>query len=709
MPISRNTHTIWLLSLALLLDLGCSPAPRPEHATLIRDDFGVPHIFAESEAAAAYAHGYAQAEDRLEQVLRHFRWAEGTLAEVAGKDALESDFSARMWRHAEISKSHLNDLPEPTRRVLESFVRGIKAYMAEHPEKVPAWAPDIQPWHVVALARAFIWSWPEGQARHDLNRRHLLPKTEDRGSNQWAVAGGRTVFGAPILLIDPHLPWDTAGKWTEVRIHAGNWNVAGMVVPGMPYVALGHTHRLAWAATTGGPDCGDIFEIKTEPNQPLRYRYDDEWKEIREEWVTLRYKDGDSMRATKRKIERSHLGPIVHRELDKAYAMAIPYEEEVLIVEALARINKAASITDFREALAMNQFLPQNMMAASADGDIYYQRTGRVPVRPEGYVFDRPVPGNTSATAWRGIHPAGDLVQVLNPEAGYMQNCNIAPDVMIDRGAPRAEAYPAYIFNARPGNSNPRGRRALALLARTSKMGLEDALRIAFDTTSDARDIEPWIRALALAAKSSQAQLFSEITRQAATLLAAWDYSFAADNETALLYCLWRLRLAEKNDISLRELQQHQERLPASMGRALLETLESVTGEMRKRYGGIRVPWGSAMKIRRGSKELPISGAGYDALGMSTLRNIWTKRTKNTGTYVASGGQSCPMLVILTEPVQSYSILPYGISDDPTSPHYTDQMGLFSQGAMKPTYFNRKALQGHIVSSRELTLQPEMD
>ncbi len=681
----------WITILA-----ACTTQRPVHHATLYRDDFGVPHIYAETIAAGMYAHGYAQAEDRLEQVLKHYRWAEGTLAEVFGKTYLESDYRARVWRHADISRSRYQELSEQTRTILEAFVAGIKAYMKEHPEKVPDWAPEIQPWHPVALARAFIWPWPEGQARDDLNRKKPGRKKDKRGSNQWALAGSKTASGKPILLIDPHLSWESSGKWTEVRFHAENLHMAGMVIPGLPLIALGHNRKLAWAATTGGPDCGDIYAIETDPANPLRYRYDNEWRSMRVDSFLIRYKEDGRIREIVKRVERSHHGPIVRREGRIAYAMAIPYEHEVHLVDTMLDICLAESVQEFQKALSSRQFLPQNMMAADVHGNIYYQRTGRVPIRPQGYDFRYPVPGNTSKTEWLGLHPTSDLVQILNPPAGYMQNCNISPGTMIHEGAPEADAYPAYIFNDRPGRSNPRGRRAIALLKDATAVDIQKAMRIAFDTTLDGTDIVPWQQALKSAYEAADTARFADL-KKAVRLIVDWNREVSKENRAAALYFAWREQLRQQGNVRLQEIRLSDGRLRPAQRRAMLSALRQAVAQMQQTYGRIDIPWGTIMRHRRGDKDLPLAGTG------STLRSIWGKKLKD-GTITATGGQSCPMLVHLTQPIESYSVLPYGISDDPASPHYFDQMGLFSNMQMKPTYFNRKDLYGHITDQKEFRL-----
>jgi len=691
------------LSCGIILALtACQPVSGPQQATLYRDTYGVPHIYAESETAAAFVHGYAQAEDRLEQLLSNYRWAEGTLAEALGKDYLDSDYNARAARHAEVSRNNYQEIPASTRAQCEAFIDGVKTYMKEHPDKVPEWAPEIHPWHVVAMARAFIWGWPAGQAMDDLRRRRPVDKPRTRGSNQWVLAGSRTASGAPIALIDPHLSWDAAGHWTEVRIHAGDLHTAGMVIVGTPYPALGHNRNISWAATTGGPDCGDIYVEETDPENPLRYRYDGEWRTMTVDSVRLGYRENDTVKYETRAIERSHHGPIVKREGNKAYAMAIPYADEVLLVESLYRINKARSVDEARAALAMQQFLPQNMMIADVHGDLYYERTGRVPIRPQGYDFDYPVPGNTSKSEWQGLHPTSDLVHILNPPAGYMQNCNISPGTMIHTGAPREQEYPEYIYNDSQNRANPRGRRAVALLKEAENVDVQTAMQFAFDVTADAYDITLWQRALAAAFTKPDAG-GDDALSPAVDLITGWDHSFAADNETAPLFVTWR-RLVREKHVDAAEIRKDPVQLSAATRTALLDALSEAVSHMQETYGGIRVAWGKTLRLRRGDKDLPLGGAGHGRLGLSTLRNVWARDEDENGVSVAAGGQSCPMLVVLKNPIESYSILPWGISDDPESPHYDDQMELFSQRRMKPVWFNRDELKSHIASEREFTV-----
>ena len=139
-----------------------------DQVTIYRDSWGVPHVFGETEEAAAYGHGYAQAEDRLEDLLGAYRIALGRAAAVFGEGALATDRIAHMARHERVARERYPSLSVGTRRLVEAFVRGVWAYMDEHPQRVPAWAERPEPHHVVALFRAFAFVWPWG--RHTISK-----------------------------------------------------------------------------------------------------------------------------------------------------------------------------------------------------------------------------------------------------------------------------------------------------------------------------------------------------------------------------------------------------------------------------------------------------------------------------------------------------------------------------------------------------------
>jgi len=695
-----------LIAALVLLSPLISPALAAEQVTIYRDVWGVPHIYAETEVGACYGQGYAQAEYRLEALLRNYRMAAGTMAEAFGPEWIEHDYQQRLLGHEKYSRERYGTLPPEVRADIEAYQEGVRRYMSEHPEKVPDWAPKLEPWQVVAVGRLIIFNWPIGEAQGKLARRtqasaqaggerlayQPLEPDLPYSSNEWAVSPSRTADHCAILCIDPHVPWTGPIRFDEVRLHGGELNASGVSVTGAPFIGLGHNDHLGWAATTGGPSTTDIYVLDVDPENPLRYRYDDGWRQIRVEKVVINVKGAVPV---ERVIEHSHYGPILLREGNKAYALACPYLDQVDFVTTMYRLTKARNLAEFKAAMALNQWMYQNIMYADVEGNIYYVRTGRVPIRPQGYDFMRPVPGNTSASEWLGLHPMDDLVQILNPADGYMQNCNCDPAVMTMTPAIDPSAYPPYIYNSNPGAYHPRGWRARHLLHSTTNMTLEQAISIAFDTYVDWAD--ECQRALLEAAKAWSDDPRMRDLREPLKILSAWNGRLEAESVGATLFDRWAERPQVK---SLRDAILAGQQLTRQQQQDLLTALYEAAEEIRGRYGRLEVPWGEIHRVGRGHDSWPAAGGGY------VLRAFGWGEPDAKGIVYGTHGQSATTLVLFKPGrVESYSLNPLGQSDDPNSPHYDDQaQHLYARKQLKPTLFYREDLMPFVTATTTLTM-----
>ncbi|MDP6775987.1 MAG: penicillin acylase family protein [Candidatus Latescibacteria bacterium] len=665
--------------------------------TVYRDSWGVPHIYGETQNDAAYGFGYAQAQDRLDDILLVYAQTSGRAAKAFGKKWVRRDYETRLARHTEVARAHYHTQNPETRRLIEHFVAGIRAYMDAHPEEVPDWADPPEPTHVVTLFRAFIYKWPWSQARGDL-RKAPLPPAEGPGSNQWAVGPSRSAEGVPIALVDPHLSWNPVSRFYESRVHGGDLHFCGFSIIGTPVMALGHTDVLSIACTSGGPDCADVYELRMHPNDPMKYEYDGAWRSVDVEEVEIEVRGKDGLTVVKRKIGRTHYGPIVKRDGLRAFALKTAYDGEVRALEQWLGMTKARNLGEFLEAMAACQSLPQNIMYADVYGNTYYVRAGRVPVRATGYPTDRPLPGWTSEAEWRDIHPLADLVQILNPALGYMQNCNISPGTMMPNSPLTADRYPAYIYNDATDFTNARGRRALELLGEAEKLTVEVARAIAVDTYIHGAD--HWQRALSDAYGSRRAELPD--LAFAVELLLDWDRRADPDSRAAALFRFWVRRCRRKESIIPRGWIFAGRPLAEPQQDSLLEDLGWAVAYTEERLGRIDVPWGEVYRARRGDRSWPVGGCSAD--NIATLRSVFGSAPDEKGISYVRGGQMATTVVILKEgDVTSYSAAPYGQSNHSDSPHYTDQgEKLFSQGLLKPTWYSKAQLLANLES--ELTL-----
>jgi acyl-homoserine-lactone acylase len=673
------SHFPCFLVALLLICIGPLHAA-PGNVTIYRDAWGVPHIYGDSEEAAAYGEGYAQAQDRLDDILTLYAIVQGTAARAFGPAWVQKDYEARLARHNELSREQYPSLTPRVRRIIEFYTRGLLDYIRENPGSKPEWAPMPKPYHVVALYRAFIWDWPWEQALGDLKRTgsHV---SDGRGSNQWVVSASRSAEGGAIALIDPHLPWTPANRFYESHFHGGDLNFYGFSIVGTPLMVLGHTNVFSISATTGGPDCADIYEERI--NNINQYQYDGAWLDIQKETIEIEVLTDQGIEVQKHSIERTHHGPIIKRLGERAFVVKTAYDEQVGFADQLLKLLEAQNLGEFLWALSANQLLPQNIMYADIYGNSYYLRAGRVPIRSGDYHWDRPVPGWRSETEWQGIHPVSDLVQILNPGIGYMQNCNISPGTMMPHSPLQSEHYPTYIYNDEAKRTNTRGQRALQMLDADARLTKEEAQKIALDTY--VVDSDKWQSALH-AAFEEHGTAFVHLD-QAVRLITHWDGRMDTDSPGASLFRFWMRACRDENaSVPIAHIEEG-ETLGGGARRNLLKALEKASEDLQKSTGSIDPPWGDLHRGTRGEQAWPIGGLSAD--GIQTLRAVTSFPPDSHGVSYARGGQFCTTVVILDpNGIHSYSATPFGQSNDPTSAHYTDQgQLLYSKGRLKPTWY----------------------
>jgi len=672
-------------------------------ATLARDTWGVPHASGDSEAEGFFALGYAQAEDRLADIYVAIRTAIGRLAEVRGAAALDQDYLMRLTGNDVIHRDYLAAAPPHLRRAVEAFTDGIRAYVAEHPDEAADVAIAVEPWHPLAIGRAMILRWPIGAIMGDMRDGDRGPPVA--GSNQWAVAPTRTADGSAILLAEAHLTWEGLAVLYEARLAAGGLQACGYFLIGSPMLAIGHNDRVGWALTTGGPDTSDVYRIRFRVAPTVEYEYDGGWRPVRVERFTIPVK---GRQPVTRPAFHTHLGPVVG-EPDLAAGTALvgasPYLDQTGLYEQFYRMNRARSVREVMEALALHQYNEQNVMIADVDGTIAYVRNGAVPIRPAGHDWSRPVDGTTSRTAWQGLHAQADLVQIVDPPQGYMQNCNVSPATMMVDSPLTPDRYPDYIYNVSWDHDNPRGRRALELLAGDGDVSEAEALAFAFDVHDGlATRWQAELRAALDAAEPAR----DAPVRRAAEAILAWDGGYTPDSTASVAFKFWRLACGAECDLGP---LGRGEPLPASTRARLLPLLEKTVADLTARHGRWDVPWGQVHVVGRSGRFFPCGGADYrtgDAAAnfTETLFDVRSSADpERPGRFVADNGSGAMILMFFgTNGVRSFTCTPWGQSGHAGSPHHVDQAEhLFSKRRMKPTWWRPEELQEHTESTRRFS------
>lgn len=687
-----------LRSLLLLILVLATPSVA-EEVRIVRDDWGIPHIFAKTDEGASYGLGYAQAEDRLEELLKNYRRSEGTMSEAfgAGKDFYRDDVRQRMWKHREVSEARYGTLPEKSRRCIEAFQAGIKAFMAEHPEQVPDWGPELHPWQVLALSRFIIWGWPEGDAAEDLSRAGIQPDPiEYHGSNEWLITPSRTADGHVLALIDPHLSWYGPFRFYECRMYGETIKVSGACIVGLPLPTLGHSEYCSVAMTTGAGDTADVFEEKLNPDNPLQYEVDGDWWDLKVRKTVVRVKKEDgTIDEMEVEIHESHRGPIVARKDGKAYAFAIPYMEDIGLCQQSYEMMTAKNVDEMTKALSHVSLMGQNIMVGTVDGDIYYVRTGKVPIRPEGVDPLKPIPGHISKNDWLGIYPPEDFVQVLNPPHGYMQNCNVSPNVMMKDSPMKLEDYPPPLYGVPLWPLHQRAAQVVEILHTDDSVTVEEAIDLALNMR--VWNSDKWQARLAKALET--APDVSAGAMALAGLIADWNNLSKPDSVGAVAYYYWKKSLPQTDEQKMTDRMGNppQDSLTDAV---LIAALEDGAKGILADHGKLEVAYGDKFRVGRegGQRSWPVGG-GNPGFGMATPRAANFGPAENHQ-FLGRGGQTSVQVVQLTKPPKSWTLLPLGQSDHTDSGHWDDQAEeLFGPGLMKPTYFmDEEGLREHTES-----------
>jgi acyl-homoserine-lactone acylase len=670
--------------------------------TIRRDTFGVPHILGSTEEAVYFGQGYASAEDHVLLMGRLYLQARGEEAAYFGEKFANDDFAVRQFHIHEGAETGYTQLAPWMQSLLEAYAVGYNRYLRQHRAQLPDWVKPVTGIDLLAHGRrvlllGFDLDLPRLEQRIAKKAAQLpsiIPDVSLHGSNMWAIGKGRSASGKGILLGNPHLTWAGAETFYECHLTVpGKVNVSGTCLIGGPGVTIGFNENLGWSHTVNLHNSATIYELTRDPSNPSRYRYDDQSLPLRTEDLRIKVKTDSGQVTRTRIVFGSHYGPVVKFERDKAYAIKSPNLKEYRFVEQWNLMGKARNLDEFRHVLDMQALPMFNICYADREGNVFYLFNGRFPERPAGYDWAGAVPGNTSATEWNHVLPECRLPFLLNPRGGYVQNCNSAPwytnlEQLLDR-----HGYPADLT---PNINGLRQQLSLEMLEAQPRMTLDNVLVSKFNTKLLLAD-----RVKGDLVRLARGQTVEGTNLdEAADVLQGWDNRVARESNGAVLF----VRFWEHYHKSARRpfAVPWNERRPAATPSGLGEeatarkALAAASREVKEKYGSLAVPWGTVHRLRRGKLDVPIGGAIGE---LGAFRVIAYDRPGSDGLAIARGGDSFVMAVEFTSPPTAYSILAYSESDDPQSPHFTDQSELFASEKWKRAWFTEAEIAQHLERS----------
>jgi len=694
----------WLLGAAALVSIGLIGAaiylrtPAAPHynsenarqaaqayeARIIRDGYGVPHVFGRRDADAAFGFGYAHAEDDFATIQDTVIAARGRSAEYKGKSVAPQDYLFDLFKVSEsVAENYEQDVSEDAKAIARAYAAAMNLYGVNNPDEV---LPNILPITEQDVLAGFAWATPffyrlDGYLTELFtaeDRPNVSPwgqtSSRDvaysvRGSNAFAVAPSRSTDGHTRLIGNSHQPLAGPYAWYEAHlVSEEGMNTLGGTFPGVPIMAQGATPNLAWTHTVNAPDLIDIYALDVDDDdKPTQYKMDGAWVDFERTKSEFRVKlFGPFSLPLKRDVLWSKHGPVLptptgHYAIRFAGLGALEPGGLGALDQWLA-MNKATTMSEWRSALESQGVLSFNIIYGDKYGNIGAVYNARMPRRIEGPEWGDILPGNRSELIWDTFRPISDMPQIWNPSCGWVFSANATPFNITDEACNLDKAEFSKTFGLEDRITN-RSLRALELLSNDEAISREELLRYRADTKYASES-----RLMTLVVELVTSPTEDETLKQAQDILRNWNGETSKDNRGAALAVITGTR-------TLGYEYQEEERDP-------MEALAETASDLMKTYGRIDPEWGEVNRIIRGDISVPVDGAP------DVLRAIYADRdgVAKDGVMNAFAGDS--HIFIADWPPDGNgtvdSIHNYGSATlDASSPHYNDQVELFATGGYK--------------------------
>ena len=681
-----------------------------EQVKIRRDTFGIPHILGETEEAAAFGFGYAQAEDHCVNIASALVSARGENAKYFG-DGVEGDFRLKQFDNYGECQKNFSQLDPTLQLIFKAYAAGVNHYIAQHRNELPKWIPVFNEIDVLANIHEGSINAVGGVVRRlqeKYNNKKIAAvevetfsnETEEAGSNAFAIAPSRSTSGKAMLLGNPHLNWSSLYWEAHVTV-PGKINFFGSTLPGLPVLRAGFNENLGFVQTNNAPDMADVYALKLDPQNSSNYIFDGKAMPIIKHEASVEIKNSDgSLRTEKKIFERSHLGEIIFRTSTHAFAYRSTQLESYRHFEGFYRLSKAKNLREWMDVMKLNLLNYSNFTYADAAGNILYFWNARLPKRiDDGTNYELDVPAETSKYVWQSLHPITDFPQLLNPRGGYTQNCNNAPWYASLRDPIDPAKFPSYFEKSELAL---RPQLALEMLESQAKFSINDVIRLKFNTKILMADrLKP---DLLQAIKALQNP--SQDLQNGLRILEAWDNTTSAESRGSIIFQRFVTTYFEavKKPYATPWDAKNPAHTPTGISdaNAALKHFEEAVKWTRETFGREDIAWGEVHRYR--FKDLDFAGDGAPG-ALGAFRVMTYKQmpdNKRVAGWIgedkpfAGFGDAWSIAVEFSKPVKAFSVLAYGQTTNQNSKHSRDQIELFARHQFKKIWFTEKEIKTNL-------------
>jgi len=682
--------------------------------TIIRDNWGIAHVYGKTDADAVFGFLYAQCEDDFERVEMNYINAVGRLAEVEGESKLYHDLRTRLF-YDTLQAISIYQQAEPwLQKLCTSFAAGVNYYLYTHPEVKPKLLTRFQPWMPflfsegsiggdiesisVAGLKDFYGNGTTPSPREEIDHN---PEPEPRGSNGFAIAPSRSASGNALLLINPHTSF-----YFRPEIHMSSeegLNAYGAVTWGQFFIYQGFNDYCGWMHTSSAADAMDEYiETIVKKNGKLFYKHGTEEKPVEEKRVVLSYKDGDQIKQREFITYATHHGPVIAKEGTNWMSIHLMKEPLKALTQSFQR-TRATGLDDYKKVMELKANSSNNTVFADNKGNIAYWHGNYIPKRNTKYNWTEPVDGSNPETDWGSLHTMDEIFHVFNPANGWIQNCNSTPFTVSGVNSPLKNAYPSYMA---PDAQNARGINAERVLMRETAFTLDKLIGAAYDPYL--AGFEYLIPSLVASYESlAKTDKTYNSLAEPISLLKSWDKNYGTTSIPATIAMYWGQELRGK---VFSQLPRGTDQLgiinymaTSTTAAMKLDALKATIDELQRDYGTWKVTWGQVNRFQRLTGKInetfddskPSIAVPYASSFWGSLAAFGSRKFPDTKKMYGYVGNSFVAVVEFGKTVKAKSLLAGGVNNNPLSKHFTDQAEIYSEGKFKDVLFYKEDVVKH--------------
>ena len=653
---------------------------RAQKVTIVRDDWGIAHVYGKTDADAVFGMEYAQAEDDFNRIETNYLNALGRLAEAEGESAMYQDLRMKLFIDPDSLRAQYRSSPPWLRKLMDAFADGLNYFLYKHPEVKPRVITHFEPWMALSFTegsiggdierinprdlQALYGSGP-GTRNGDADEFELDPS----GSNGIAIAPRLAANHHALLWINPHTSFYFRSELQMVSDEG--LNAYGAVTWGQFFIYQGFNATAGWMHTSSGVDNIDEF-LETRP--------------LRSRTITISFKTDTGMARKTFTVFYSQHGPIVRKEGDRLVSVSLMSSHVNALIQSYSR-TKARDMAAFRRIMELHTNSSNNTVFADASGNIAYFHSNYIPRRDTSFDWTRPVDGNDRRTAYRGVLSFDETPNVVNPASGWVYNSNNWPWSAAGEGSsPKRESFPRYVETGT--EETARGYHALRVLEGKTNWTMSSLTAAAFDSYLPAfeRMLPPLIAAYdQLPATDTLKTKLAEPV----AVLRGWDYRWGAESVPTAIAIFWGERVRRRVSRAA----------PADLLGSLAEAVDALNAD----FGTWRTPWGQINRFQRINDDIaphfddagPSIPVPFTASVWGSLAAFGARAYPNTKKWYGTSGNSFVAVVEFGDSVRARAITAGGESGAPRSTHFNDEAERYAAGNLRDVYFYRSQLVGH--------------